>query len=639
MAAGAALLGLAGAAAAARAPRQPDPAAARRPVQASVARVAPSAAGAPLDAGMGEGPAGRTPLTRWTFRLDAADRGLARGWQRGGFGGSSVSVPHVIEAGHFKGPGGWRNYEGSIAWYRTTFATPQEGRYALQFASANFRARVWIDGHAAGSHVGSYLPFEAQAQLDAGTHTAVVRIDWRDPAAQSHAGFHRTWFNWGGLNGRVSGRPLGDSDLSEPAVQTTLSPLSPAPRTAALRVSVQVHNYGLTRTLQPEGTLSRDGQSIPIAFPPQLLQHGETSPATTTVTVPRPALWSPSSLALYELTLRVGAESSFSTRVGLRQLSWQPGRVYLNGRRVRLHGASLQEDALGHGDALTAADQDELVHELRAIHANAVRSQHPLDAGLLERLDAAGIMVWQGIGPVEGAGNWYSSTPSLLRSSERQAQAAALDAAAHPAIVAWNLVDEVAGNGRNGWEVRYVQSLTRWLHTHDRTRMVAVDVWGSHPPSRAGVLYRGVDAVAETDYTGWYDSPRVSAGQQVAMMRARLSAMHRTFAGKVLLISEFGAESNALNPPGAPGSYSFQAALLARHIAVYAADRGLSGMFIWDLRDYPLIPGFQGGSIHDRLPRVRIIEGLIQKGLFTYAGTPKPAVRTVARVFRSLPAG
>ena len=62
-------------------------------------------------------------------------------------------------------------------------------------------------------------------------------------------------------------------------------------------------------------------------------------------------------------------------------------------------------------------------------------------------------------------------------------------------------------------------------------------------------------------------------------------------------------------------------------------------MFIWDLRDYPLIPAFQGGSIHARLPRVRIIEGLIQKGMFTYDGTPKPAARTVARIFRGLPAG
>src|SRR5207253_3934676 len=108
---------------------------------------------------------------------------------------------------------------------------------------------------------------------------------------------------------------------------------------------------------------------------------------------------------------------------------------------------------------------------------------------------------------------------------------------------------------------------------------VAVDVWGDHPPARAGAMYRDVDAVAETDYTGWYDSPQASPSQQIAIMRARLAAMRATFAGKVLVISEFGAEANALNPPGSPGSYAYQAALLARHIAVYEAAADLSGMF------------------------------------------------------------
>jgi hypothetical protein len=122
-------------------------------------------------------------------------------------------------------------------------------------------------------------------------------------------------------------------------------------------------------------------------------------------------------------------------------------------------------------------------------------------------------------------------------------------------------------------------------------------------------------------------------------MRTRLSAMERTFAGKILLISEFGAESNGLNPAGAPGSYAYQARLLAAHIAVYAADSRLSGMLIWLLRDYPLTPQFQGGSIHGVLPRVRLIEGMNQKGLFTHSGRAKPAAGTVARLFRSLPEG
>jgi hypothetical protein len=360
---------------------------------------------------------------------------------------------------------------------------------------------------------------------------------------------------------------------------------------------------------------------------------------STIITVDRPALWSPSSPSLYDLRLAVGPESSFSARVGLRQLSWSSGSVYLNGRRVQLHGASISEDAPGHGDALTPADQDTLVRELRAIGANAVRSQHPLDPALLERLDAAGFLVWQGVGPVEGAGNWFSTTPSLLRGAEAQARTAVLAARLHPSIVAWNVVNEVAGNGRNRAEVQYVRSLTRWLHATDPARMAAVDVWGDHPPQRAGELYAGVDAVAETDYTGWYDSPQDTAAQQRATIDSRLAAMHRTFAGKVLVISEFGAESNGLNPPGGPGSFGFQSDLLARHIAVYERDRALSGMLIWDLRDYPLNPTFEGGSIHMRLPHVRLIEGLNQKGLFTFGGSPKPAVRVVARLFRALPAG
>jgi beta-galactosidase/beta-glucuronidase len=611
----------------------------------ALASVSVALAGAPAAEGPGgqslsaEGPGGRSQLSRWTFRSDPSNRGVALGWQRGAFGGTAVSVPNAIDANQFKGAPGARNYNGGVAWYRTALVAAQAGAYALDFSSANFQANVWIDGQPAVTHRGSYLPFQARAQLSAGTHTVVVRVDWRDPGMQARAGFHRTWFNWGGLNGAVSVRAVGESELSGPTLLTTLSPQQAEAPSATVRLSVAVRNNGPTRTITPQGTLTRSGQVVPISFSGRTVESGQTVLMSATATVEHPALWSPTSPALYDLTLAVGQESSFSARVGLRQFSWHGGRLYLNGQRLRLHGASLQEDALGHGDALTPSDEGRLVGELQAIGANAVRSQHPLDPALLERLDAAGILVWQGIGPVEGAGNWFPTTPSLLRGAEQQAKTAALAAALHPSIFAWNLVDEVAGNGRDGAEVSYVQAMTRWLHANDPTRMVAVDVWGDHPPAQAGAMYTQVDAIAETDYTGWYDSPQASSAAQVAMMRARLAAMRRTFPGKVLVISEFGAEANTLNPPGSPGSYGYQAALLARHIGVYADAGELTGMFIWDLRDYALIPAFQGGSIHFKLPRLRLIEGLIQKGLFTYGGGPKPAVGTVARLFKALPGG
>jgi hypothetical protein len=616
----------------------------------------------PSHSSIAEGPGGRTALTRWTLRRDPTDKGLRRGWQRGGFAGASVSVPNVAQPYPYSGPAAQANYEGSIAWYETKLDAPTAGAYALTFESANFQANVWIDGHAIGSHRGSYLPFELRDRLSAGAHTLVVRVDWRDPGRQAQEGFHRTWFNWGGLDGEVDVRAIGASELSDPTIQTTLSPATPdagsasgttstaatidpggpnipATQTANVKISVQVRNNGASgRAILPEGSLVHGTQTIPLHFPEQRPAHGQAATVSTSVSIPEPALWSPTSPSLYQLTLAIGHESSYSARVGLRQIVWHGGHVYLNGQRLLLHGATVQEDALGHGDALTPSDENGIVAELRAIGANAVRTQHPLYPSLLERLDAAGILVWQGIGPVEGAAMWYESTPHLLAAAEQQARTAAIAAQLHPSIFAWNLVDEIADNGRDSDEIDYVESITRWLHAYDPGRMVAVDVWGDHPPTHPGGLYREVDAVAETDYSGWYDHPHNSPAAVGAEISRRLSAMQRAFAGKVLVISEFGAESNGLNPPGSPGGYSFQSQLLARHIDIYAADPQLSGMFVYLLRDYPLTPTFEGGSIHEVLPHVRLLEGLDQKGLFTYSGQPKPAAGVVARIYKALPA-
>ena len=91
-----------------------------------------------------EGPGGRTSLRSWTRRTDPTNRGVALGWQSGGFSGAAVSVPNVVDAGAYRGKAGAANYEGSIAWYRTSFDAPQAGTYALSFQSANYLATVWI---------------------------------------------------------------------------------------------------------------------------------------------------------------------------------------------------------------------------------------------------------------------------------------------------------------------------------------------------------------------------------------------------------------------------------------------------------------------------------------------------------------
>jgi hypothetical protein len=297
---------------------------------------------------------------------------------------------------------------------------------------------------------------------------------------------------------------------------------------------------------------------------------------------------------------------------------------------VRLRGASLQEDTQGRGDALAPADMDAIVGKLQAIRANATRAQHLLSAPLLERLDAAGILVWQEIGPIDAPGNWTSTTPALRASARERVLQSAREASVHPSILAWTLGNEVANSGHTGGQAAWVDSSARLLHRIDPGRPVALDVWGSAVPANDnGLMYRHIDAIGVTLYEGWYQRPGESAAALVINFRRRLAQIHRTFGARLTIASEFGAEGTGLNAAATPGGLDYQAQLLANHIRTYRSDPELDGWLVWALQDFALIPTFRGGSIRRAIPSMRLVEGVNQKGLFTYGGRPKPAVAVV----------
>jgi hypothetical protein len=593
-----------------------------------------------------EGPTNRIALRDdWVRRLDPNDHGYNHDWPAGGFVGTPVAVPNDANPKPVTGNPGIQNYKGSIAWYRTKFTVPTTGVYELDFQSVDQRATVWIDGTQVGnSHVGTYLPFNLRFETAAGPHTLVVRADYRDPNAQSLAGFHRTWFNFGGINGEVTLRPIGASDLSDPTIHTRLAPASDGSVQAVVSVTVLVQNNGAARTLTPTGTLDPadgSGGGVSLSFPEMQMAAGQSETAAAVVTIEHPQLWSTTSPNLYQLDLQVSGESDYQTKVGLRELTTTSDHhILLNGQPLTLRGASIQEDAKGRGDALTPADQDSLVSELRTLGANATRSQHPLDPALLEKLDAAGIVVWQGIGPVDASGNWASNTPALEELAETRARITVRQAQTHPSIIAWNLANEVGDNGHIGGQIPYVEHMADWIHTNDPGRLVALDIWGTHPPKVAGPIYANIDAIGETDYLGWYEAPLDNnpAGLAAAI-RARLDNLEAVFPSKVLIVTEFGAEANTLNGSGpSPGGYDYQSHNLVTHIHTYENLPYLSGMLVWDLRDFAVAPTFDGGSIRRLVPNINLVKGLNQKGLINYEGAPKPAFDVVKNQFAALAA-
>ena len=317
-----------------------------------------------------------------------------------------------------------------------------------------------------------------------------MRADWRDPAAMKADAWHRTWFNFGGVNGPVSIRALGASELSSPSIVTRLqgndavvdlasaSPTAPArgPSRCAGRWRVpRCASAGDAGSGRPSHRPRPGADRAPApvgARPPELERSAAGGPRR------RP----------------------FTAGVGLRELSW--ARAAAAGRRAARAARRLA--AGGRAGPRRRAHRRRRRRHRRAaelhVGANSTRSQHPLSDALLDRLDAAGILVWQGVGPVDAPGAWTSRTPVQQRRAIRRVRLNVLQARLHPSVVAWNLANEVAGNGHYGGQPEYVDA-GRAARAPPRSRTGwSRRLWGTHMPARAGFMYRHLDVVGLTNY-------------------------------------------------------------------------------------------------------------------------------------------
>jgi hypothetical protein len=575
-------------------------------------------------------------MSGWRFAPDPNDVGLAGGWAMRPALASTwapVALPHdfnpVISAA---------SNRGGVGWYAIDFTGPgiTSGRsWSVRFESVRRNAEVWLNGVELGTSSDPYTPFSlpAGSLVPGGPNLLVVRVDnlkGRDPLPED-------WWNWGGILGPVTLEPLGRISLAGLGV---VPQLGCAYRCASLAVQGTLQN-NTSATLRADVVLrlsSPTGAVSWIRHRGPLLRPRASLPISFAAPVRGPlSLWSPDHPSLYGLQAQTvlggRVEQQDSLRTGLRSVQVRHGVLYLNGRRLWLHGAAIHEDVAGRGAALSDGDIDTIVSELRSLGANITRAHYLLSPPLLDALDAAGIMVWaqppvDHADAVLGSPSGRASALSMLRST-------VMGDRSHPSVIVNSVGNELtpAPDSSPGTSA-YLQQATALVRRLDPGTPVALDTY-CYPGFPAQRVYRGLDVLGISSYFGWYSGLPGHSIANFDQLMPFLQQSHSRYPKQALVVSEFGAEGLFSGPASVKGSYAFQSDYLSRTLQTLARLPFLNGSIYWTLREFAVSPGWRGGA---SLPTGATTDGIHHKGLIAYNGIEKPAYAVAQQAFAKLPA-
>ncbi len=565
----------------------------------------------------------------WELAMDPHGTGIADGRPDGSGGGwRPARVPGVFDP--TPDPA---DYDGTVGWYRLRFQGPRAPAgydWALRFAGVRRATTAWLNGVPIGTNANPYVPFTlpATALRPGRANTLVVRVD-------NHKGPGRRegWWNWGGIVRPVTLVPRGRLALEDPALLTVAA--------GGGRATLLLDGWVTNRSAAPlrpriaVSLRSPDGRLTRAAHDEPPLGAGERRRVRFRVRLDHAQLWSPEHPALYRAQFEALAGGRVEQRtrraVGVRTVRVSGGRLLLNGRAVDMRGASIQEDVAGRGSALTTADMDRIVARLRALHANVTRAHYLLDDRLLDRLDRAGILVWSQA-PIYHRDRLLE-TPAQRRVALATVRGTVLGAREHPAVIAHSVANEpsVVPDTVPGTRA-FLDAARRLVGDLDPTVPAAVDLL-SYPGYPRQRTYAAFDLLGINSYFGWYPGKAAHPTANLADLRPYLLRMRRMYPRSAMVMTEFGAEATRHGPADVKQTYEFQQRFVDRTLRIVGSLPFMSGAIYWTLQEFAVKPHWNGGAAVPGVPR----DSIHNKGLIAYDGAVKPAFRTAARDFASVP--
>jgi len=529
-------------------------------------------------------------------------------------------------------------FPGEVRRYRLRFegpSTPAGFRWLLRFDGVRRAATVLLNGRRLGRHSDAYTPFEIEAKgLRPGRDNELeVIVDNRKNPRLPEA-----WWNWGGIVRPVSLVPAGPAHLHDIGTMSDVTCRGPATRCrASLLVDAELERRGRPGPLSLEVALRAPGgrrleRTFRLPDRPRRRERLQLE-----LPVPAPQLWSPDRPQLYAAALRLrdaGRVVQVERRaVGLRSVTVRSGHLRVNNRRVELRGASIHEDMPGSGAALTAADMDRIVADLKDLGANVTRAHYLMSEGLLERFDRAGIMVWNQAPIWQRDVGAFLSRPGEIERALRTVRRTVTEARSHPSVLTHSVANEMSFTPDDKPDTkRFLLAAQEQAREIDPTLPVSVDIKG-RPGYGEQFTYGSFDMLGVNQYFGWYEWVA-----DFNLLEPFTYELRDHYPGVALVMTEWGAEARpelASSPATLKGSYAFQTEHARRTLDVIDRSPVLDGAIYWTLREFEINPGWRGGA--GRRPPQFEPNTRHHKGLIGYGGERKPVFGLVAERFRATP--
>lgn len=528
-------------------------------------------------------------------------------------------------------------YYRGASWYKRALYLPptaQDKQLYLYFEGADQVTEVYVNGHLAGKHIGGYTgfsiliqPYLNPAKDSLTKNDLLIKVDnshnenipplsadftffgglYRDVYLVTADKVHFTMDDHGS-NGIKINTPSVSADKADVLVSGMVSNQSSASKNLLV----------VTEISDAQGKMVSKAQSS------LQLKAGTDAFFSQAQQVKSPHLWSPDEPYLYRAITRIYDRNNvlldeLSNPVGFRWFSFDADKgFFLNGKSLKLVGASRHQDYKGMANALPNAMHEHDMEILKNIGGNFVRIAHyPQDPAVLEACDRLGVLASVEIPIVNAitesnafADNCKEMQVEMIRQNYN-----------HPSVIIWAYMNEVLlkpkyqkGSDQQNKYFAAIASLAKQLDSiaraEDKQRYTMIPCHGDFNLYQRVGLTAIPQIVGWNLYQGWY-----SAGLEG--FSKFLDHHHQELPHTPLIVTEYGADADIRIHSSAPERFdkSIEYQLIYHQYYLQSMQERpfVAGAAIWNLSD------FNSESRADASPHINT------KGLNTIDRQPKDA--------------